>query len=154
MRVSTSPTHYLRTSAALLASLAILAGGALAWAQESGRSVWDGVYSEEQAARGRAAYAAECARCHGTDLNGGESAPQLAGFEFMSNWNGLTVGDLFERIRISMPADGPGRLSRGDNADIIALMLKANSFPAGSDEMPNRPELLRQITLQTLEPDK
>ena len=154
MRASTSLTLYRGTSAALLVGLAILGGAMIVQAQSAERSVWDGVYSAEQAERGRAVYAGECARCHGTDLAGGESAPPLAGLEFMSNWNGLTVGDLFERIRISMPPDGPGRLSRADNADIIALMLSLNRFPAGSAEMPNRPEILRQITLETYEEDK
>ncbi|PYR94394.1 MAG: class I cytochrome c, partial [Acidobacteria bacterium] len=34
--------------------------------------------------------------------------PALTGGAFMANWDGLTVGDLFDRIRISMPADRPG----------------------------------------------
>jgi len=59
----------------------------------------------------RRLYGASCAKCHGDTLTGGEAAPPLTGGEFLANWNGLTVGDLFERIRISMPADRPGALS-------------------------------------------
>lgn len=154
MRASTSLTLCRRINGPLAVGLAILAGAMTARAQSPERSAWDGVYSAEQAERGAAAYAGECARCHGTDLTGGESAPPLAGLEFMSNWNGLTVGDLFERIRISMPPDGPGRLSRENNADIITLILRFNRFPAGSEDMPNRSEVLRQITLQTYQQDK
>ena len=53
-----------------------------------------------QVKRGAVLYANACASCHGTALNGGESAPPLTGGEFFSNWNGLTVGDLFDRIRV------------------------------------------------------
>src|SRR5258708_13609568 len=62
------------------------------------RSVWDGVYTEEQAKRGEPIYHKECAACHGDLLTGGESAPPLTGGAFLANWNGLTVGDLFDRI--------------------------------------------------------
>jgi len=100
-------------------------------AAQTTRSVWDGVYSEDQSKRGSALYARECASCHGTELTGGESAPALVGDGFLSSWNGTTVGDLFERIRKSMPQDNPGRLSRQQDADILAFMLSANRFPAG-----------------------
>src|SRR2546426_10344397 len=76
------------------------------------RSVWDGVYTEEQAKRGEPLYRKECASCHGDVLTGGESAPPLTGGAFLSNWNGLTLGDLFDRIRKTMPLSAPGRLDR------------------------------------------
>src|SRR5262245_48729559 len=75
-------------------------------------SVWDGAYTAEQAMRGEALYAQECARCHGADLSGVDEAPPLSGGAFLANWDGLTVGDLFERIRISMPPNKKGKLSR------------------------------------------
>jgi mono/diheme cytochrome c family protein len=122
-------------------------------AAQTTRSVWDGVYTSEQAGRGAALYAANCASCHGTALTGGESAPPLTGGEFFSNWNGLTVGDLFERIRISMPADGPGRLTREQDADILAFMLSVSQFPPGRAEMEHQTEVLRQIRFDSAKPD-
>jgi len=116
------------------------------------RSVWDGVYTAEQAQRGSKLYANECASCHGTALNGGESAPPLTGGEFFSNWNGLTVGDLFERIRVSMPADKPGKLSREQDADILAFMLNVNQFPEGKTELDHRTEVLKQIRFEAAKP--
>ena len=127
--------------------LLLLTVGALLIAQTS-RSVWDGVYTSEQAARGGAQYSTNCAPCHGTDLNGGESAPPLVGGEFLSNWNGLTVGDLFERIRISMPADRPGRLNREQNTDILTWILNRNQFPAGKTELERQTEVLKQIRIE------
>src|SRR2546429_8929685 len=85
-------------------------GAAQAPAADS-RSVWDGVYTEEQAKRGESVYHKECAACHGDMLIGGESAPPLTGGAFLANWNGLSVGDLFDRIRKTMPQSAPGRLT-------------------------------------------
>jgi cytochrome c len=110
-------------------------------------SVWGGVYTEEQAKRGAAGYSQQCGACHGPDLTGGESAPALAGDTFLSNWNGLTVGDLFERIRISMPQNAPGSLSRQENADILAFMLSVNKYPAGKTELGGATDPLKQIKI-------
>jgi mono/diheme cytochrome c family protein len=111
-------------------------------------SVWDGVYTEEQSKRGQALYAKECAACHGTELSGGEEAPPLSGGAFMSNWSGLTVGELFERVRLSMPEGRPGTLSRQQNADIVAYMLSFNQFPAGKTELAKDTDVLKQIRFE------
>ena len=63
-----------------------------------------------------------------------------------------TVGDLFERIRISMPQDGPGRLSRQTYADILAHILAANQFPAGKTDLVPNADILKQITLDAQKP--
>lgn len=132
--------------------LAAIAG--IVCAQPPERSVWDEVYSADQSKRGEALYANNCASCHGSALGGGESAPPLTGGEFFANWNGLTLGDLFDRIRVSMPADRPGKLSREQNADILAFMLSVNQFPAGKTELPHQSEVLKQIRFEAAKPDK
>jgi S-disulfanyl-L-cysteine oxidoreductase SoxD len=124
-----------------------IAVAALAGAQTT-RSVWDGVYTDEQATRGQAIYRKECASCHGPELTGGESAPPLTGSAFLANWNGLTVGDLFERMRVSMPQDDPGRVSRQQHADILAFLLKANRFPSGKPELDKQTEVLKLIRFE------
>jgi S-disulfanyl-L-cysteine oxidoreductase SoxD len=123
-----------------------------AFAQVASRSVWDGVYTADQAKRGEAAYRIACARCHGDTLTGGEAAPPLTGGEFLANWNGLTVGDLFERIRVSMPADRPGELSSAQNADILAYVLTVNQFPGGKKELERQVEILKQIRFEATKP--
>jgi S-disulfanyl-L-cysteine oxidoreductase SoxD len=112
--------------------------------------VWDGVYTAEQARRGAVLYANNCASCHGLALTGGESAPPLTGGEFMSNWSGLTLGDLFDRIRVSMPADQPGTLSREQTAGILAHLLNVGEFPAGTAELSTRTEILKQIRIEAV----
>lgn len=113
-------------------------------------TIWDGVYTAEQARRGAALYAEHCASCHGLALTGGESAPPLTGGEFMSNWNGLTLGDLFDRIRVSMPADRPGTLSRSQTAGILAHLLNVSEFPAGQTELSTQTEALKQIRIEAV----
>jgi mono/diheme cytochrome c family protein len=125
----------------------LLLGSALA-AQSSGASVWDGVFTEAQARRGETAYQRDCANCHGAALEGGDMTPALVGGGFTSNWNDLTLGDLFERIRLTMPLDNPGTLSRQQNADVIAFMLERNAWPAGAAELAPDLGSLRQIRIQ------
>jgi mono/diheme cytochrome c family protein len=128
------------------ASLAFFLCWTLAGAMQS---VWDGVYTEDQAKRGQPLYNKYCAACHGEQLTGGEDSPPLTGGAFLANWNGLTVGDLFERIRVSMPQDRPGRLTRQQNADILAYLLSANQFPAGQTELSTETERLKQIRFES-----
>jgi len=118
------------------------------------RSVWDGVFSADQAKRGQARYNELCSTCHGQSLEGGESAPPLAGGEFLSNWNTLSVGDLFDRTRSTMPQSKPGSLSREANAEILAYLLSANQFPAGKEALPQSSEVLREIKIEAVKPDR
>ncbi|PYS53310.1 MAG: class I cytochrome c [Acidobacteria bacterium] len=120
--------------------------------QQQQASVWDGVYTNEQAKRGEASYLQECSNCHGRELEGADMTPALAGLAFSANWDGLTLGDLFERIRITMPADRPGSLARQQIADILSYVLVVNKFPAGDTELPREVQALRQIFFQTRKP--
>jgi mono/diheme cytochrome c family protein len=113
---------------------AALAASALA-RQE--RSTLDGVYTNEQADRGRALYDKHCARCHKESMSGEEMAPALVGFSFAANWEGAPLSELLERMRTSMPEDDPGILSRQQNADILAHMLRVGQFPVGSASLPS-----------------
>jgi S-disulfanyl-L-cysteine oxidoreductase SoxD len=119
----------------------------LIWAQGPA-SVWDGIYSAEQARRGEGLYRQECASCHGEKLEGRGQAPPLVGADFTMDWNGMTVGDLFEKMQTSMPADQPGHLSREQNATLLAFLLKANKFPPGAAELSTDGERLRQIRFE------
>lgn len=121
-------------------------------AQEMSRSVWQGVYTTDQAKRGESSYARECASCHGDSLTGGEQVPPLAGAEFLGDWDGLSVGELFERIRKTMPMNKPGKLSLEVNADILAYVLAVNKFPSGDTELAHDAEMLKQIRIEATKP--
>ncbi|HYB96509.1 MAG TPA: c-type cytochrome [Vicinamibacterales bacterium] len=112
------------------------------------KSVWDGAFTKEQAERGAAAYKTACSECHGNDLAGDGFAPALQGAEFMGNWNDLSVGDLFERIRVSMPPSGPSSVPPAQKADIVAYILNANKFPEGKAELEAKTEALKTIKIE------
>ena len=91
------------------------------------RSVWDSVYTEEQARRGEQVSGEHCASCHGQALEGAEAAPALVGYAFNGNWEGVPLSDLFDRIRVSMPLDVPGSLSRQQNVDVVAYPVEGGA---------------------------
>jgi len=136
----------------IVASLVLLITTAAVLAQQQPRTIWDRVYTDEQAARGEKLYAAQCAQCHGDGLAGVEMAPPLTGDMFNSNWEGTTLNDLFERIRTSMPQTKPGSLTRAQTADIVAHMLKVGNFPAGDAALDGQAGALTQIKFLTYKP--
>lgn len=81
-------------------------------------------------------------------------APALAGGDFLDKWAGQTVGDLFERIRTTMPQTKPGRLPRDVNVDITAYIFSVNEFPPGETELPRDTQILKQIRIDATKPDK
>jgi mono/diheme cytochrome c family protein len=115
-------------------------------------SVWDGAYTEEQSKRGATAYTTECSECHSPELMGDGFAPALAGTDFMNAWNGLSVGDLFERVRTSMPPGKETAVPAEAKADIIAYILQANKFPAGKTELAPQTEALKGIKFEATKP--
>ncbi len=115
------------------------------------RSVWDGIYNAAQIKRAAAIYATKCEFCHGQNLTAGE-APPLTGADFLANWTSYSVGDLFEKTRNTMPATEPKSLSAQEYADLIALMLSVNKFPAGTAELPGAADRLKQIRIEAAKP--
>jgi mono/diheme cytochrome c family protein len=112
------------------------------------RSVWDGVYTRQQAGRGQTTYREECLKCHGETLGGAEAGPALAGEEFRQKWNGKTAGDLFGLMRKTMPSDDPGNLSSREYSDLVAYILSVNEFPAGQKELDRDVAALNEIRIE------
>jgi quinoprotein glucose dehydrogenase len=137
--VKTAPTlaiglsgFLLLVSAVTVLALQTTPGG------EAGPTVWDGVFTEAQAARGRGFFIENCAMCHGADLRGGE-AKALLDKQFWTDWQETTVDYLFGQIRRNMPfsEDGSlaGTLGEATYVDIVAHILQSNGFPAGQREL-------------------
>jgi mono/diheme cytochrome c family protein len=134
----------------VLAVFCLVAGAGLV--AQTPRTVWDGIYTEEQAARGEKLYAERCGKCHGDTLGGQEAAPPLTGPTFYSNWEGENLEALLDRIRTTMPQDKPGSLSRAQNADILAHLLHAGSFPAGPMPLDGQAGALSTVTIRMYKP--
>jgi quinoprotein glucose dehydrogenase len=103
-------------------------------AQAAARSVKEGVYSADQAARGRAVYNTYCAECHMADLAGHEYAGALAGYGFQLKWQDAPLADLLGRMR-GMPLGRPGSLALQEYLDILAYVLQKNTYPDGPAEL-------------------
>jgi S-disulfanyl-L-cysteine oxidoreductase SoxD len=134
-----------RTAFFSVIALGVIGISSSALRAQAPRSVWDGVYTEEQAKRGAVLFDKECAGCHGPEGEGGGMAPALVGSAFYANYDGQSVGDLFERNRTTMPVGKEGQLSSQQIADITAAMLQFNKFPAGSSELASQAMSLKLI---------
>jgi mono/diheme cytochrome c family protein len=119
---------------------------------EKSSSVWEGVFTKEQAKRGEHLYVQNCSSCHGPDLSGNDEAAPLAGPVFLSSWDGLTMADLSNRVRVSMPPNNLGKLSRQEIVDILSYVLSINNFPAGKNELDPKPEVLKLVKFQASKP--
>lgn len=128
--------------------VAVLPLQALVSALAASRSVKDGVYTKQQAARGQSIYDEECARCHGQTLGGGEGSPELVGADFLGRWKGRTVGELFKVMRETMPTDDPGHLSTRQYADLAGFILSSSGLPSGQRELENDVEALNEIRFE------
>jgi mono/diheme cytochrome c family protein len=138
----------MKLSLALFCALVLAAARPLA--QSPAKTVWDGVYTEAQAARGEALYKTNCGHCHRDNLTGGGSeagAPPLVGPMFVSPWKDQPVSEVFLRVGLTMPKNRPDSLTPAVVADILAFVLKVNEMPAGREELAPDLEKQKQIFL-------
>jgi mono/diheme cytochrome c family protein len=121
--------------------------------QDSGKTVWDGVYTKEQAAKGEAVYTEKCVNCHGVG-GAGNDAPPLNDAGFAANWDTLSLDDLFKRIHTTMPVTAAGTLTREEAALLVAYILQVNRFPDGTDPLPDQSMALSGIRYAVNKPTK
>ena len=113
-------------------------------------TIWDGVYTEKQRRRGEAVYDSSCLHCHGSDLEGEEVVPDLAGEQFLKRWKRKRVGNLFEFIRTEMPPKLKDRLTPPEYADVIAYILSRNKAPVGQKALGSNFAALQAIRMGRL----
>jgi cytochrome c len=111
------------------------------------KTTLDGVYTADEAARGKTQYNNTCSACHMEDLSGSGQALPLAGDAFMDIWEGQTMNDLLGLVQGTMPQDKPGSLEPDAALDVISYILQQNKFPAGKEELKNDPEALKNILI-------
>jgi len=120
--------------------------GAAALAAAGPRSVWSGVYSDEQASAGEKIYYAKCSSCHGDELGGIERAPALAGAQFLEGWRGKTLRRLLDRID-EMPPSDPKSLSSTEAVAVLSFLLRSSEMPSGPAPLPADRAQLGDITI-------
>lgn len=110
------------------------------------RSVGSGVFTTDQAERGKQTHRANCTSCH--------DATAYTGDAFLQGWLDHTVFDVFEKLRTTMPNDNPGRLSRSEYLDVVAYILSMNGYPAGERELPDDEGALKAVRIDLRPPGK
>lgn len=101
----------------------------------SARSTRDGVYTAEQAERGKVVFEEGCTQCHTARMWG-------------TDWNSKSVADIYDFISQYMPEQAPGSLSAEQVRDVIAFFLSSNRLPAGPSELPATVEGLKAIRME------
>jgi mono/diheme cytochrome c family protein len=113
----------------------------------------DGVYTDAQAARGRALYKDKCASCHGDALEG-KAAPPLTGSVFLGAWRAQPLSELAGKIRNTMPANDAGKLKPSEATALVAYILQASKFPSGRNELASDEATLKTIGLTAAKPQE
>jgi hypothetical protein len=128
----------LRTTACCLLGAAIGAAPIAFSAESTGA----------QLARGGEAYQHNCTNgCHMPDLRAGAFAPALSGHLFVEHWQGLAVGELYERVRNTMPQQKPHSLDDQTYVDIVAFLLRSNGGDIGQ-ELQSDPDALGNMVIR------
>jgi mono/diheme cytochrome c family protein len=123
------PVLFLRAAATMVTA----ASGEVAPGAPSGYR-----YTIAEATRGEAVYAARCAACHGSAMDGIQDAPPLVGARFDSHWRDQPA-DLFSKVKLSMPQDDPGSLTAAQAADVVAAILHVNGVQPAASDAPRSP---------------
>jgi len=127
-------------------------------------SVKSGVYTVDQARRGREHYRKRCVLCHldngqgrgaepeivgqSLEREGDAEAPAVAGEPFLAKWSGKTAAAVYDLMRKTMPVGSAGSLSAQEYADVLAYLLELSKLPAGQQELPSAPDQLERITIE------
>lgn len=119
---------------------------------EPGHTVFDSVYTDSQATRAESTYSESCAKCHGATLQGAQDGGPLVGADFLANWDGMTLADLHDKILTTMPPDTPNTIPPSQVADLVALVLARNHFPAGATPLTAEAARLKDIKIVRSKP--
>lgn len=107
--------------------------------------IWRGMFTDQQAERGRAVFEAHCAACH--DGNKSGEAPALAGDTFFRNWEGHTAGRLYTKILEMMPPTDVQSVNASQKLDVLTFILRENGFPAGAADLTADADALGRIRI-------
>ena len=132
----------------VIAVCLLLSGAHLAIGQDTTRAVAEhstlsGVYTAEQATRGRNVFLGSCKSCHAPESHVGSNFTRL--------WVGKPLLELFKYVSEAMPENDPGSLAPETNADVVAYLLQLNAMPVGKTELTTERAMLREIRVEAKE---
>lgn len=103
-------------------------------AQSAEPRIWQGVFTEAQAARGKEVFTSTCIRCHGPDLNG-VTGPALKGDRFFQSFGSEPIDRLYLKVRDTMPLNYGDTVTDSNKLDAVTYILQSNGFPSGPTEL-------------------
>ena len=125
----------MRGFPSIAAAGALVAAAALFTMRPSGAS-GSLSFTAAQASAGASAFAAHCAACHGSQLEGG-AGPALSGpnFKTLSTKVKASVSDIFGYMTMNMPLNAPASLTHTQYVDILSFILSKNGYRPGPSAM-------------------
>lgn len=105
------------------------------------RTTMAGVYTPDQAVKGREVFVATCLGCHTTASHTGPA--------FQLKWFGRPLADLFDYLSNAMPKTAPGTLGEDEYVWLMAYILRLNGMPAGKTELSAEPKLLKALRIDS-----
>lgn len=104
----------------VLLSTALTSGAVLA-----DKGLGDGVYTKEQAAKGKSVFDQSCKACHDKEFYRAK----------LPAWKGQSLAALIDTISVTMPEDNAGGLYMDDYVNVMAYVLYSLKYPAGEAPM-------------------
>jgi mono/diheme cytochrome c family protein len=147
-------SFFVKCEVYLLSLACLVMAVTCAAAQDEPRTVWDGIYTIEQAERGQGLVDEYCAVCHGKNLRGSQGAPAIAGVALLYLWDGRTLGELLETISTTIPPGQGGALTDQEYVDVLAIMLQRSDFPTGNEAgLPESREEIEHVMIRREKPE-
>ena len=100
----------------------------------------NGWYTTEQAAAGQKLYQAQCATCHGANLEGG-AGPSLKGAAWHQMYGGAKLLTVWGEIKGPMAQDVGTTYTTQQSLDILSYLLQQNGLPSGNQPLADTKEL-------------
>jgi len=113
---------------------------------------WDGAFTKEQGETLAKGSTLRIARPATDPIFQATMRPlPLTGSAFLSNWDGLTVGDLTERVRVSMRKISSEQSADNKIVDILELRV-SQQLSGRQDRTRSKAEVLKQIRIEATKP--
>ena len=126
---------------ALIAAITCYSIGVVAGAAQSPtKTTNDGVYTAEQAARGKTVFESKCTACH--------EPSRFTGEAFFEAWDGKAMKEVWDVASGTMPEDNPGSLKQQEYGDILAYILALNEFKTGDAELQGNAAAMAAIKIE------
>lgn len=100
------------------------------------RTLYDGIYTSEQATKGRALYAQYCVSCHGNRGRGSPGSPGIVARVLNDKYADMPLSVYYDLMSQTMPKGQEGVLTDEQYADVLAFVLSLHGAPAGDSVLP------------------